>query len=65
MDDWGWAGWVMMTAAMVAFWALVAVAVAVATSDRRPPTQHTPAPERTLAQRFGGLSEATDGERRR
>ena len=28
--DWGWAGWILMTAGMVAFWALVITAVVLA-----------------------------------
>ena len=53
MDDWSWGGWLLMTATMVAFWALVAWVVVVAIRASRPPaTQHAPDPERTLAQRF-------------
>lgn len=52
MDDWSWGGWVVMAAAMVAFWALVAWVVVVAIRASRPPAQYTPDPERTLAQRF-------------
>ena len=52
MDDWSWGGWLLMTAAMVAFWALVAWVVVVAIRASRPPTQLTTDPERTLAQRF-------------
>jgi len=52
MGDWSWGGWLLMTAAMVAFWAFVAWVVVVAIRASRPPTQLSPDPERTLAQRF-------------
>ena len=52
MDDWSWGGWLLMTATMVVFWALVAWVVVVAIRASRPPTQHIPDPERILAQRF-------------
>jgi putative membrane protein len=52
MDDWSWGGWPLMTATMVAFWALVAWVVVVAIRSSRPPTAHTRDPERTLAKRF-------------
>jgi putative membrane protein len=29
-DGWGWAGWILMTVGMVAFWALVITAVVLA-----------------------------------
>jgi putative membrane protein len=64
MDDWSWGGWLLMTATMVAFWALVAWVVVVAIRATRPPAQHTPDPERTLAQRFAA-GEIDDDEYQR
>jgi putative membrane protein len=52
MDDWGWGGWLLMTASMVAFWALVAWVVAAAIRAARPPSPRTSDPERILAERF-------------
>jgi putative membrane protein len=52
MDDWSWGGWLLMTATMVAFWALVAWVVVVAIRASRRPSQLIPHPEQTLAQRF-------------
>ena len=40
MDDWSW-GWLLMTATMVAFWALVAWVVVVAIRASRSPTAAT------------------------
>jgi putative membrane protein len=65
MDDWSWGGWLLMTATMVAFWALVAWVVVVAIRASRPPSQQTPDPERTLAQRFAAGEIDEDEYRRR
>jgi putative membrane protein len=65
MDDWSWSGWVLMTTAMVAFWALVAWVVVVAIRASRPPAQYASDPERTLAQRFAAGEIDQDEYRRR
>jgi putative membrane protein len=65
MDDWSWGGWLLMTATMLVFWALVSWVVVVAIRASRPPTQHTPDPERTLAQRFAAGEIDEDEYRRR
>ena len=52
MDDWGWGGWLTMTAGMVAFWAVVAWVVVAAIRAGRPSSPRTPDPEQLLAQRF-------------
>ena len=52
MDDWSWGGWLLMTAAMFAFWAIVAWLIVLAIRASRPPAPQTPDPERILAQRF-------------
>jgi putative membrane protein len=52
MDDWSWGGWLLMTATMFAFWALVAWLIVLAIRASRSPTPHTTDPERILAQRF-------------
>jgi putative membrane protein len=65
--SWSWAGWLMMTAAMVAFWGLVAwVAVTlVRSTSRRPEPTGAVAPEEILAARFarGEIDQAAYEER--
>ena len=65
MDDWSWGGWLVMTAAMVAFWTLVAWIVVVAIRASRPAPHHAPDPEVSLAQRFAAGEVDEDEYRRR
>jgi putative membrane protein len=41
----GWGGWVAVTFAMVAFWALIAIAVVLALRSHRHGHRHATAPE--------------------
>ena len=52
--SWSWGAWLMMTAAMLAFWGLIAwVAVTlVRSSSRRPDSPHTETADEILAARF-------------
>jgi putative membrane protein len=59
--DWGWAGWILMTVGMVAFWAVVITAVILAIrylagargqSAASPPTDRPIGAEDVLAERF-------------
>lgn len=60
-DGWGWAGWILMTVGMVAFWALLITAIVLAirylTSSRGSPASPPPSTgqahaEAVLAERF-------------
>jgi putative membrane protein len=59
-DGWGWAGWILMSVGMVAFWALVITAVVLAvrylagsrSTAPSPPSYAPPSPEEILADRF-------------
>jgi putative membrane protein len=64
MDDWSWGAWLLMTVTMVAFWALVALVVVIAIRATHRPTDLSPDPERTLAQRFAA-GDITDDEYQR
>lgn len=64
MDDWSWGGWLLMTASMVAFWALVAWVIVVAIRTGRSSTPPAPDPERILAERFAA-GEIDDDEYQR
>lgn len=70
-NGWGWAGWILMTAGMVAFWALLITAVILAvrylTGSRDTAASSSGAglarPEDLLAQRFAS-GEIDDSEYR-
>ena len=64
-DDWGWGGWLMMTAGMVAFWALVAWVVVAAIRAAQPPSPRSSDPERMLAERCAAGEIDNDEFRRR
>jgi putative membrane protein len=71
-DGWGWGGWILMTIAMVVFWAIVITAivlgvryVATATSQRDRPTPDTNRAEDVLAERFARGEIDEDEFRRR
>lgn len=54
-DGMGWGGWIIMTVAMVAFWALVVVAVVAMFRDTQRSagsTQSRPDPSQILDERF-------------
>ena len=59
-DGWGWAGWILMTVGMVAFWALVITAVVLAVryvagprgTAASPPSLGQTHAEDLLAERF-------------
>jgi putative membrane protein len=68
MDDWGWGGWLMMTAGFVAFWGLVAWVVVLAIRGPRPstpPAASPPDPDRILAARFAAGEIGEEEYRRR
>jgi len=70
-DGWGWAGWALMTAGMVVFWALVITAVVFAVrylagtraTTANPPSSGTTRAEDLLAERFA-RGEIDDNEYR-
>ncbi|CAN5873390.1 SHOCT domain-containing protein [soil metagenome] len=58
-DGWGWGGWILMTVAMVAFWALVITAIVLAIRyvadsrhTTRPPVSGPTRAEDLLHERF-------------
>jgi len=67
-DGWGWGAWVMMTAVMLGFWALVAwviVSLTRSTSTERAATEHQPSATAILDQRFARGEIDEDEYRRR
>jgi putative membrane protein len=68
---WGWAGWILMSVAMVAFWALVVTAVVLAVrylagargTTANPPGSGSTRAEELLAERFA-RGEIDDNEYR-
>jgi len=65
MDDWSSNGWLVMTATMVAFWALVACLAFVVIRASRAPAVHARDPEQILAERLAAGEIDEDEYRRR
>ena len=65
MDDWSSTGWLVMTATMVAFWALVACLAFVVIRASRAPAARARDPEQILAERLAAGEIDEDEYRRR